>query len=137
VGERAVAKLIDLMVLALPAALLIIPFLAVEDDEPTLDLPLWATLGLVGLFVAYDTVCVARWGATVGKRVFGLRVAGVGDGGRPDWAHSAIRVMLPASIAVIPVVGILFLGVYLRAFPDPMRQGFHDVAAGTVVVRTG
>lgn len=135
-GERAVAKLIDWLILAIPAALLVLPFVVVEGEEASIEQPVWATAALVALFVVYDTVLVALWGTTVGKRAFSLRVARLGDGGPPDWSHAAIRVLLPAAIAVVPVIGILALSVFARAVVDPLRRGFHDLAAGTVVVRS-
>lgn len=136
IGQRAAARIIDVLLVALPGALAILPFLTIEGNEVRIDNEVGATAVAVGLSVLYETVLVGSWGRTLGKAVLGLRVARLVDGERPHWHQAAIRALLPASISVIPVVGVLSLGVYLSAALHPIRQGLHDRAAGTVVVRT-
>jgi uncharacterized RDD family membrane protein YckC len=47
-----------------------------------------------------------------------------------------MRALVPLSLGAIPRVGV-FLGVlvYSIAMWNPLRQGLHDKAAGTLVVR--
>ena len=47
-----------------------------------------------------------------------------------------MRALVPLSLGAIPRVGV-FLGVlvYSIALWNPLRQGLHDKAAGTLVVR--
>lgn len=135
VGERVVAKLIDLAILAVPAVLMVLPFVE-QGTEVTVEAPPWLTVAVVALLVVYDTVMVGVWSRTAGKFALGLRVAQIEDGGRPDWWRSAVRVLLPAAILVLPMLGVLVGIVFVRAAFDPLRQGWHDKAAATLVVRT-
>jgi uncharacterized RDD family membrane protein YckC len=76
---------------------------------------------------AYQTL--AHWlaGATLGKRLVGLRVVGP-DGGRPGPGRSALR-------AAAAVAGTAFLGLGpLLALFTRSGRGLHDLVAGTVVV---
>ena len=122
--------------IVLTVVLLAIPFVE-TGPEGTIEAPSWLLFVLIGALVVYDTVLISVWGRTVGKRLFGLRVACIEDGSTPDGWRSAIRVLLPAAIAVLPVIGVAVVAVFARAALDPIRQGFHDRAAATVVVRAG
>jgi len=47
-----------------------------------------------------------------------------------------VRALIPTAVQLVPVVGPgLSLVVYLRAVFHPLRQGLHDAAAGTIVVK--
>jgi RDD family len=78
VGQRALAQIIDGLVL-LPVLFLVVYLMSGEIPIPTEEdqvssVDVWATFALVVIQVAYNTVCVAMWGATVGKRALRLRV---------------------------------------------------------------
>jgi uncharacterized RDD family membrane protein YckC len=83
----------------------------------------------------YETLMVALLGRTVGKIAVGTRVVRFVDGDRPGWSEAVMRSLVPLALGAIPQVG-LFLGalVYSLAFWNPLRQGLHDRAAGTLVV---
>jgi len=86
----------------------------------------------------YEFVMIAMWGRTVGKFALGTRAVRVDTGGPVLWSSSAIRALIPLAAGVIPSVGpALGLVVYATAFWHPRRQGFHDRAAGTIVIRVG
>ncbi len=88
-----------------------------------------------GAFV-YETVMIAMLGRTVGKMALGTRVVRLVDGRRPGWSEAAMRALVPLAFGAIPKIGV-FLGVmvYSLAMWNPLRQGLHDKAAGTLVVR--
>jgi len=139
VGQRALAQALDGLVLLLPA-LLVVYFttgeLLVATDENASGSQLWATFILVVLQIAYNTVCVATWGATVGKRIVGIRVVNQVDGGPVSFNYAAVRALIPSAAGLIPVVGIAApIVIYMRAFFHPLRKGWHDQAAGTIVVK--
>ena len=47
-----------------------------------------------------------------------------------------MRSLVPLALEAIPRVGVfLWLMVYSMAMWSPLRQGLHDKAAGTLVVR--
>lgn len=139
VGQRAVARVLDSVLLALPVAALTVPYLSIDDGQVVLEeLPAWLLVVQVALAVAYEGAFVSRWGATLGKLALGLRVARYSDGGKPTPWQAVQRVMLPQVAAAIPVSfsGALVAGIYCTALVDPLRRGVHDHAAGTIVVRT-
>jgi uncharacterized RDD family membrane protein YckC len=76
---------------------------------------------------AYATLAHALAGATLGKRLLGLRVVGR-DGVRPSFARSTAR----SALLVLSVV-LLGLGVLLALFTRSGR-GLHDLVARTWVV---
>lgn len=76
----------------------------------------------------YWSVCNTL-GTSIGKRVAGIRIAGP-RGGRPGVARGLLRTMT-ALVLSGPVLG---LG-YLWAFWQPRRRMWHDMIAGTYVVR--
>lgn len=83
-------------------------------------------LGAVALFVAYDVVATSLTSRTVGKWLFGMRVA-TEDGKRPDMTRAFLR-------EALRVVSIAFGGLgYLTAL-GPTRRALHDVFAGTQVL---
>jgi uncharacterized RDD family membrane protein YckC len=86
----------------------------------------------------YETLLIGRFGRTVGKIVTGTRVVRQTDGGRVSWFAALQRAMVPVVFSGVPEVGVaLGLIVYAFAFLGPLRQGIHDRAAGTLVVRNG
>jgi uncharacterized RDD family membrane protein YckC len=85
--------------------------------------------------LCYETVMVALLGRTVGKIAVGTRVVRFVDGGRPGWSEAAMRSLVPLALGAIPQVGVFLAAfVYSLAFWNPLRQGLHDRAAGTLVV---
>ena len=80
----------------------------------------------------YETLLLANGGQTLGKMLLGLRVV------RADRAPLTQRDALVRS-AVIDVMGFVPLGWPIAAIvleKHRLRQGPHDRAAGTLVVRT-
>lgn len=139
IGQRGVARIIDTILVAVPAAVLMVPFLRIDDDELSLEaVPWWIVLVQLVLAVVYETVALRLWGRTLGKWLLGLRVARFGDGGNPTTAQAAQRIMLPQAVGAIPIgaAGALVVLVYLTSALDVLRRGIHDKYAGTIVIRT-
>lgn len=134
IWRRAVGLLLDQLLLVTPV---IAVFAALGDaphDALSGEPGRWFNVAITGLALVYETVCVWRWGRSVGKLVMGTRVVHVLDGGRVGFSAALIRALVPAAFGVIPQIGTLLgLGVYLLALFDPRRQGLHDKAAGTLV----
>jgi uncharacterized RDD family membrane protein YckC len=91
---------------------------------------------VTSLAFVYQTLMIGLLGRTVGKMAMGTRVVRLVDGGRPGWSDALMRALLPLALGAIPRIGV-FLGVmvYSIALWNPLRQGLHDKAAGTLVVR--
>lgn len=137
IGRRALAQILDALIVGLPLFFLTIPLGAsIASEELTDTQLLWLTVLWVGVSLAYNTVAVAIWGKTLGKHIMGLRVVNRSDGGPVSWTYASVRALVPTVVQLVPVIGPgLAIVVYLRAVFHPLRQGMHDAAAGTIVVR--
>ena len=135
VGQRAVAQLLDGLIIGIPLFILTYSFGGDITDTEDSNL-LWLTLLWLGVSLFYNTALVATTGATLGKRIMKLRVVNRTDGSPVNWTYAAVRALVPTLAGVVPVIGFaLNIAVYVRAFFHPFRQGLHDAAAGTIVVR--
>lgn len=74
----------------------------------------------------YLFVCWAVWGATLGQRMLEIRVVTM-QGGKISWRQSFLR-CLGYALSSIPLKG-----GFLPIFWDPLRQGWHDRLAKTIV----
>jgi resuscitation-promoting factor RpfA len=93
--------------------------------EPGLLAPLAAVAGLASF--TYQTLATWLAGATVGKRLTGLRVVGP-DGARPGLGRSALR-------SAVAVLGVAALGAGpLTALFTRSGRALHDLVADTAVV---
>lgn len=137
IGRRALAQVLDGLILGVPLFFLTLPFGTSITNEDLSDAQLlWLTVVWVGAALIYNTVAIAVWGTTIGKRIVGLRVVNRADGGPVSWTYASVRALVPTVVQLIPVIGPgLSIVVYLRAVFHPLRQGLHDAAAGTVVVK--
>ena len=136
IGQRFLARLIDGIIVGVPVVAALFATTDVgQANNSNFSLPLPFILGSLLLGALYEISLIATMGQTVGKRAMRIRVVRVDDGGLPGWGSASIRYLLPTAVGAIPILQLLALLVYLRALWDPMRQGFHDRAAGTIVVR--
>lgn len=151
-GERAAAWILDLLVVLAPTVVVYAVVASVVDLPAGADpeqiseaLPFWLPAVPVLLWALYVIPAVAWRGRSLGQLVLGHRVARFADGRTPSLDQSAIRALLPAAIALAPMLFvrgnpfIVFPGwsfCYLTALSSPMLRGLHDRAAGTVVVRS-
>jgi resuscitation-promoting factor RpfA len=128
--RRAAAWVVDgalLAAVAAPPVLLAARALPAGADAPLALAPFAAGFAALLAFT-YATLGHALMGATIGKRLLGLRVTGP-DGGAPSLARSAAR----AGLAVLALAALglpLLVALFTRS-----GRGLHDVVAGTVVVR--
>lgn len=107
---------------------------------------LWGTFILVGLLSLliqgiYWIVAIGSFGRTLGGAAVGIRAVDA-TGAIPGYGRASLRFAVPAGaqlIGFIPFVGflgsLLQLLIYLWMLWDPNKQGLHDKAAGTYVVR--
>ncbi|MFI8320775.1 RDD family protein [Streptomyces sp. NPDC085529] len=143
-GRRVLARLIDWVIIAVPLAIIGIPFdiydrATVDGDDFQAT---WTGGGqlvfqllTIVAYVTYDTVLTAQRGQTLGKRLMKLRVAMLNDGSTPPMSQSLLRAIvlwLPALICCACLWPLLILILIL--VDKPYKQGLHDKAAKTVVV---
>jgi uncharacterized RDD family membrane protein YckC len=138
VGARFGARVIDLLIVTVPSAMAILPFVDIDDLEKGI-LPGWAPLIVLVIAGLYEVALVAWRGQSVGKMAVGLRVARLSNGRNPDVGQAVIRFLLSWALLYIPVPGLSLFGpiaVLASTAMHPLRRGWHDRAAGTIVVRT-
>ena len=98
----------------------------------------------VALFVVvgYEVIQIAVWGQTVGKRIVRIKVVRDASGECSGWGKSFGRWAVPTLAMVALALTSGWLAVvravlcYVSPTWDRSRQGWHDMAAGTLVIRT-
>ena len=139
VWRRFVAQVLDSFVLAGPA-FVIFAVTGVEVDVEAGEIGsgdrLFVAVGaIVVMVVTYQTLLVARRGATIGKAALALSVVRVDDGTIPAWDRSLLRALVPQGAGAVPAIGLaLVTAVYGAALFDRRRRGIHDLASGTMVI---
>ncbi|MFC0597581.1 RDD family protein [Streptomyces palmae] len=123
-GARLAARLLDTGVLV--AAIFLASLLADYAGDVFLALVFVAVVG------GYEPALTSVYGATLGKRLCGLRVVRSGDGRGPGFGRALWRWVCVLIGCAVPVLWIVNL---LRCAWGPYRQCLHDKAAGTVVCR--
>ncbi|MFC8505352.1 RDD family protein [Streptomyces sp. NPDC057411] len=145
-GRRIAARIIDWLIIAVPLAIIGIPFDIYQrvTDDDNFDATVNSLNGggqlafqliTIVAYVAYDTVMTAKGGQTLGKKLMKLRVAMLNDGSTPPMNAALIRAVvlwLPALICCACLWPLLLLILIL--VDKPYKQGLHDKAAKTVVV---
>jgi uncharacterized RDD family membrane protein YckC len=90
---------------------------------------------LIGML--YEVPLIALRGATIGKSALGIKVVRGQAGELPGLRASFVRWVIPAAAGF--VISFLEVLVYISPFFDNTRrrQGWHDRAADTFVIRPG
>ena len=139
-GERLIAYIIDAIlvgvfcVAALVAVAVLLTGVSGTAQNPTVSGP--AAGGFILIIFVIVVVATAyfpwfwlRGGATPGMKRYGLRVVDDKTGGRITGGQVILRF-----IGLWVSSAVLYLG-YIWAFIDSRRRGWHDLIAGTVVVK--
>jgi len=131
---RLLAYIVDGVILGVVLGGLMVALTAVSfsfaNQLPSLPLylmPIQAALATIVPFF-YLLIPWANSGATLGKRVCGLRIQHQ-DGGPLGYGAALLRLVGYLASALI-----LYVGFLMVAFTD-RKRGLHDMIAGTVVVR--
>jgi uncharacterized RDD family membrane protein YckC len=94
----------------------------------------WVAFALLTIFgtiiaILYFPWFWARGGQTPGMRPFGLYVVRDADGGRIGWGAAILRLL------GFYVSSLVFYLGFIWIFIDKRRRGWHDLIAGTVVIK--
>jgi uncharacterized RDD family membrane protein YckC len=141
-GERLVAYIVDGLILGIVMMILsvllvgaVIAGLDFSDPrDPSMSggaiaaILVWFVVVLAVSF-AYFPFFWARGGQTPGMRIFGIRVVRDRDGG-PVTAGPAILRLIGYWVSAF----VFYVG-YVWMFFDSRRRGWHDLIAGTVVIK--
>lgn len=138
-GARVGARLVDAHIFLVLWAVSLIASIyalgAADVDGSDFGFLLVLVVPLIAAGLVYEAVMIATRGQTLGKMAVGIKVVRSDTGARPGAGKSLGRWALPYLVLLIPLVGWLFTllcCVSLTWGND--RQGWHDRAAGTLVV---
>ncbi|WP_406008665.1 RDD family protein [Streptomyces sp. NBC_00637] len=151
-GKRLAARLVDTLVLAAVTSAAAVPLGVKALDHVTEKVDaakltgetvtVWLLDGTTSVYlgivlavllvfgIVYEAVPTAKWGRTLGKKLFGLQVRDI-EGGEPPSFGAALRRWLVYCVPGLLVVGVV--GVAWGLFDKPWRQCWHDKAAHTFV----
>ena len=138
-GRRALGEVLDRFLILVPVSIGVVVAGFRQGDDVSAGMALAISTSFAALELVYSTVMVAVFGRTVGKFATGTRVVRLDDGGRVGWLQAAQRAVVPVAAISVPQPEISFaltVVVYAMAWLGPLRQGLHDRAAGTIVIRT-
>jgi uncharacterized RDD family membrane protein YckC len=109
----------------------------VNSQRKVVNTPGWVQVLTLVVAAVYEVALIHLRGQTIGKQVLHIKVERITDGRLPDWSASMARYLVPVVPALIPIPFLFLLSplAFLSAVWNPRRQGWHDRAAGTVVVR--
>ena len=120
------------MIIAVGTAALLIIGLAVG-------LVVFLILAVVALVfvLSYEVALTTLKGQTLGKMATNIKVVRADNGELVGWGESIGRWIIPTALLIIPAIGwLLALLVYTSLTWDKYRQGWHDKAVGTIVIRS-
>ncbi|MFG3264986.1 RDD family protein [Streptomyces bobili] len=151
-GRRLGARLVDTLVLAAVTGAAAVPLglKAVEHVNDKIDaakltgetVTVWLLDGTTSVYlgvvlavlvlfgVVYEALPTAKWGRTLGKKLFGLEVRDI-EGHEPPSFGLALRRWLVYSVPGLLAIGVV--GILWGLFDRPWRQCWHDKAAHTFV----
>ena len=128
--RRLAAATIDTVLIVIVAAIIDfrnLNYLDSTSPTATARLSYWlAALAWLYVLVGWSL------GVTLGMRLFGIRLARIDDIERRIGLGRAVKRMLGYWLACLPVKGGL-----IPILTHPLRQGWHDRIAGTLVIKSG
>ncbi|MEU7135645.1 RDD family protein [Streptomyces sp. NPDC046261] len=133
-GARLGARILDTIFMIVPIVVMMLITMAIgrASGGATPVVALLNLLGFAAVLVFYEPFMTAKYGATFGKRICGLRVARLSDGQNLSFGAAFGRWAVYMLIGFIPLGGLI--NVLSCCWDKPYRQCFHDKAASSVVV---
>jgi uncharacterized RDD family membrane protein YckC len=141
-GERLVAYIIDgfiLFIIIMVIAIVLAGGILAGSDFSDPTAPQIAPLGVASSVLIFVLILVlslgyfpffwARGGQTPGMKPFGLYVVRDVDGGRISAGQALLRLVGYWINGIVLYIGFIWV------FIDARRRGWHDLIAGTVVVK--
>ena len=130
-GQRALARSVDLLIVAVISLAFFARQLAVRSEETV---PRWTQVAVFLVWLAYEAGTTAFLGRTIGKLAAGCQVVERRSGEQPGIARSVIRsAVVPGLLPLLNVFGLL---AYATAAADRREyRGLLDRLAGTAVIK--
>jgi uncharacterized RDD family membrane protein YckC len=141
-GKRTLARIVDMVLVGIVVWLLTWAFgvreYTVDDNHVEVGRSVAQSVVAALLYIAYDTYMMSRYGQTLGKKWFRMRVANLDNGATPSVQTNLVRSLVlwvPFAFCCACIWTAICGG--WSYFDKPYKQGLHDKAAKTVVVSTG
>lgn len=138
------ASIIDNVILSIPAILVILllslfaglPVSSPESSRDFLNAHPFLAWPVLVLFLVYPIYFIVKYGATIGKQAYGLRVVDNTTRQNVSAQKAATREIVKLGIFLIPLFGSLLqvINGLMIAFSKE-KLGIHDRVAGTRVVK--
>ena len=132
--DRAAAVVADMLVFLPIVAVFVAPFrrYAIEAQLLGHDEAWLHSIGIAGVIsvfsiILFQTICIALFGATPGKRFMGIKVVSVWDGRRPRPLEAFLR-------SILWCMDLIMVAPLAAIFGNEKRRPFHDRAADTIVI---
>ena len=140
IWARGIARVIDLFIIGVGGMFMANVFgaIKVDDDTVVIENQLAYALAILLVWAVYEVAGTLGGGRTVGKFALGLRIRRVTEDRAPAPLKALTRWLVMGVAMLLPLGGlevVVLLVVYLTAVGNPSRQGIHDRAASTLVVR--
>ena len=132
-GERLIAYIVDSLIITGLCLLVLIAGAVVYAVLPALAVVIWI-VGIVAVVLVYFPYFWLKTGQTPGMRLFQLYVVMDKDGGPLSMGAAILRLIglyIVDSIVFGIPIGMLWV------FVDKRKRCWHDLLAGTVVVKKG
>jgi uncharacterized RDD family membrane protein YckC len=131
IGERTLARLIDLGFFVVLYILALIAFVLVQKTMGRYMALIVIVIVYATLFVFYDLLCETLMnGQSFGKRIMKIKVISI-DGGRPSFSQYLLRWLF----RIVDFSLTFQLGALLTAALTEKQQRIGDVVAGTTLIK--
>jgi len=132
-----VARIVDTVIVAIIAGLISWPITGNDYDDSSFGSQFTSGLIFALVYFLYEGFQLDRFGRTLGKRLVGLRVVRVADGGPIGGSIAWTRAGVYTLPAIVPCLGTLFwlVNVLWQFWDQPWHQCLHDKAARTTVIQ--
>lgn len=135
-GQRLIAKLVDWMPALAVGVVGAVVLPGILADDGAWPAGLLVAAGVVAVYLIGLLIWEGMSGKTPGNLLLRLRTTGR-DGLAPGVGGSLLRGVVLAVSWLVPVIGPVLMLVSNRWDPDHQRRGWHDKAAGTLMVDVG
>ena len=126
---RVVAYIVDCVILVVPIGIVQLLLRANADNPASGQSGLAAIIAILIEFVYFAALWSSSIQASLGQKLFGLRVIRVSDGGKISFLRGLVRVF------GMVLSGVTFCIGYLMVALTERKQGLHDMLAATYVVK--
>jgi uncharacterized RDD family membrane protein YckC len=128
-GERLIAYIVDSLIISGLVILVLIVGAVVFAALPALAVAIWI-VGCVAVVIVYFPYFWLKNGQTPGLKLFHMRVVRDSDGGPIGFGAAILRL-----IGLYVIDGLVFYIGFVWIFIDKRKRCWHDLLAGTVVVK--